>query len=67
MTNCHNCGAPIDTELDKCPYCDTPYRKALLGSEYPTVYLDGTSVAKSVIRWGERLNRRIRMASWLWE
>lgn len=25
LTNCVNCGAVIDRELDKCPYCDTPY------------------------------------------
>lgn len=24
-TNCENCGAPIDTSLMKCPYCETPY------------------------------------------
>ena len=25
ITNCVNCGAPIDRKLDKCPYCGTPY------------------------------------------
>ena len=25
ITNCVNCGAPIDRQLDKCPYCGTPY------------------------------------------
>lgn len=25
MTNCQNCGAPVDLTADKCPYCDTPY------------------------------------------
>lgn len=24
-TNCPNCGAPIDTRLRRCPYCETPY------------------------------------------
>ncbi len=24
-TNCPNCGAPIDTRLCRCPYCETPY------------------------------------------
>ena len=23
--NCENCGAPIDMETDKCPYCGTSY------------------------------------------
>ena len=23
--NCMNCGAPIDVEANKCPYCDTSY------------------------------------------
>ena len=25
VQNCINCGAPIDTEHTKCPYCGTPY------------------------------------------
>lgn len=24
-TNCKNCGAPIQLNADKCPYCHTPY------------------------------------------
>lgn len=31
MTNCKNCGAPIDIYTDKCPWCGTPY-EALSGS-----------------------------------
>lgn len=23
--NCPNCGSPYDTELNKCPYCNTSY------------------------------------------
>ena len=23
--NCPNCGAPVQTNRDYCPYCDTPY------------------------------------------
>lgn len=26
VTNCPNCGAPIDIYTAKCPYCDTPYK-----------------------------------------
>lgn len=25
ITNCVNCGAPINRKLNKCPYCGTPY------------------------------------------
>ena len=25
QTNCPNCGAPYDAELNKCPYCGTNY------------------------------------------
>lgn len=25
MTNCPNCGAPVDVDLCACPYCGTPY------------------------------------------
>ena len=28
MTNCVNCGAPINLNGRVCPYCDTPYRIA---------------------------------------
>ena len=24
-THCQSCGAPIDLNEEKCPYCDTPY------------------------------------------
>ena len=32
---CPSCGAPIDTHLDKCPYCDTP-----LPDEYASEQMD---------------------------
>ena len=25
VTNCRNCGAPIDISRDACAYCDSPY------------------------------------------
>lgn len=25
VTNCVNCGAAIEMDKDKCPYCGTPY------------------------------------------
>ena len=28
MSNCRNCGAPIDIKAEKCPYCDTYYKIA---------------------------------------
>lgn len=27
MTNCPNCGAPVEKQSDKCSYCETPYKK----------------------------------------
>ena len=27
LMNCINCGAPIDFNLEVCPYCRTPYHK----------------------------------------
>ena len=28
ITNCPNCGAPIDRSRDSCEYCGTPYEKS---------------------------------------
>ena len=25
LTNCPNCGAPVDLDERACPYCETPY------------------------------------------
>lgn len=25
QTHCKSCGAPVNLNMDKCPYCDTPY------------------------------------------
>ena len=27
ITNCPNCGAPVDLAEKSCPYCDTPYKR----------------------------------------
>lgn len=27
LTNCPNCGAPVNPTSHKCEYCDTPYRQ----------------------------------------
>lgn len=32
LTNCPNCGAPVDLTAKSCPYCDTPYLAAAPGS-----------------------------------
>lgn len=29
MTNCVNCGAPINYDLEICPYCGTRYSKEI--------------------------------------
>lgn len=30
IASCQNCGAPLEANRERCPYCETPYR-------YPTV------------------------------
>lgn len=46
MTNCVNCGAPIETDKKVCPYCKTPYENAgnyslgLIGSAVQKLSLD---------------------------
>lgn len=32
VTNCRNCGAPIDISRDACAYCDSPYEFAVQNS-----------------------------------
>lgn len=32
MTNCPNCGAPVDPEEKSCPYCETPYTRQAAAS-----------------------------------
>jgi predicted amidophosphoribosyltransferase len=27
VTNCPNCGAPVDLAEKSCPYCETPYTR----------------------------------------
>lgn len=36
VQNCINCGAPIDTEHTKCPYCGTPYNYDGFNAELKT-------------------------------
>lgn len=45
MTNCRNCGAPIDIYAKKCPYCETPY-EAPGGSETVEKLRRGTTQEK---------------------
>ena len=40
MTNCPNCGAPVDLGSVKCPYCDTPYANV----RTETLYADNEPV-----------------------
>lgn len=53
ITNCPNCGAPVDLTVDSCPYCDTPYprpRKAAAAVliEPVTLHIDGAKLAAAV-------------------
>lgn len=35
MTNCSNCGAPVDPDRDRCLYCGTPYQTNKKQSLFP--------------------------------
>lgn len=45
MTNCANCGAPIETDKKVCPYCKTPYDvsgfKAEIGEMFGEITIGG--------------------------
>lgn len=41
MTNCPNCGAPVDPSADRCAYCETPYPSARQG---PLIRIDATGI-----------------------
>ena len=47
MTNCVNCGAPIETDKKVCPYCKTPYDvsgfKSEIGEMFGEVTIGGTT------------------------
>ena len=40
ITNCPNCGAPIDTSRSSCEYCGTPYEKEVYVVEAPSLHID---------------------------
>ena len=42
VQNCINCGAPIDTEHTKCPYCGTPYNYDGFNAEFENQNTCGT-------------------------
>ena len=42
ITNCVNCGAPIDRKLDKCPYCGTPYDYSGFNASFENKNASGT-------------------------
>ena len=52
-TNCPNCGAPIDTRLCRCPYCETPYNEQNIiryyadNAVYETEVYDPTAQSRS--------------------
>ena len=44
ITNCPNCGAPIDYEKNKCEYCGTPY--IIKDVEYDYLFCDEKPIIK---------------------
>ena len=52
LTNCQNCGAPVDLTRGVCPYCDTPYprpRKTKTAqAEAVPIEIDTASLAAAV-------------------
>ena len=48
MTNCVNCGAPIETDKKVCPYCKTPYDvsgfKAEIGEMFGEITIGGRTI-----------------------
>lgn len=54
MTNCPNCGAPVDPAADRCAYCETPYPQtrrtptAIVIGEPCTLRIDSEAIARLV-------------------
>lgn len=49
MTNCSNCGAPVDLEEKRCPYCETPYtRQAAAISEAYMININCATLAAAM-------------------
>ena len=46
VTNCVNCGAPIDRKLKKCPYCGTPYDYSDFNASFEKNMLGTISIAE---------------------
>lgn len=58
MTNCVNCGAPIDLHRETCPYCDSPYIKTSKRSSIEKAELEG-EILKTKVKLqaeGARIN-----------
>lgn len=68
ITNCVNCGAPIDRKLNKCPYCDTPYDYSDFNASFEnkdallTIPISGKEYQ---VYLGERALSTIDMASYV--
>lgn len=56
MTNCPNCGAPIDRSRDSCEYCGTPYEKS------NDIHIEATAPDPNIDDFIESLNRASRRA-----
>ena len=60
MTNCHNCGAPVELEASKCPYCETTYPRSEREGVWitQTLYADNLPVL-TIEKYIKHQNERI--------
>ena len=56
MTNCSNCGAPIDISRSSCEYCGTPYEKS------NDIHIEVTAPDPSIEDFDEVLSRISRLS-----
>lgn len=56
MTNCPNCGAPIDISRSSCEYCGTPYEKS------NDIHIEVTAPDPNIENFAEVLSRVSRRA-----
>ena len=58
MTNCPNCGAPIDIHRQSCEYCGTPYEKEVYLVEAPSLYIESDPSIEDFVEVLSRISRR---------
>lgn len=58
MTNCVNCGAPIETDKKVCPYCKTPYDVSGFKAEIGEMFGEITICGKTSRVYLENVERK---------